>query len=72
MGGGPGYYVGGSSNLDLLRKYQAADRTPPEELLAKLFREDLGVEINPMALRMFIRLRWDRAQVLAHAIHDGK
>lgn len=48
------------------------DKTPPHELLAKAFREDLGVEINPQALRMFVRSRWDRVQKLAHMIHDGK
>jgi len=48
------------------------DTTPPEQTLAKCFREDLGVEINPQALRMFIRMRWDRISTLAHRIHDAK
>lgn len=48
------------------------DSTPPEELLSKAFKEDLGVIIHPQALRMFIRSRWDRIQVLAHKIHEGK
>lgn len=48
------------------------DTTPPEQTLAKCFREDLGVEINPQALRMFIRIRWERISTLAHRIHDGK
>lgn len=44
----------------------------PEILLAKAFKEDLGVEINPQALRMFIRMRWSRVSALAHLIHEGK
>lgn len=44
----------------------------PEVLLAKMFKEDLGVEIDPQALRMFIRFRWGRVSALAHIIHEGK
>lgn len=43
----------------------------PEILLAKCFRDDLGVDINPQALRMFIRARWDRISCLGHKIHEG-
>ena len=43
----------------------------PEVLLSRAFKQDLNVEINPQALRMFIRSRWDRVQKLAHKIHDG-
>jgi hypothetical protein len=42
----------------------------PEVLLAKAFKDDLNVDINPQALRMFIRMRWLRVSGLAHAIHD--
>lgn len=48
------------------------DRTPSHELLARAFKEDLGVDINSQALRMFVRSRWDRVQKLAHLIHEGK
>jgi len=44
---------------------------PPEELLAKMFKDDLGVYVSPQALRIFIRWRWDRIQKAAHAIHDA-
>ncbi|KRQ11919.1 hypothetical protein AOQ73_05790 [Bradyrhizobium pachyrhizi] len=42
-----------------------------EETLARMFREDLGVAIEPQALRMFIRHRFARLSPLAHRIHDG-
>lgn len=48
------------------------DNTPPEVLLAKAFKDDLNVTLNPQALRLFIRWRWERVQKLAHAIHEGK
>lgn len=44
----------------------------PEGLLAEAFRRDLGVTMDPQALRIFIRWRWDRVQKLAHKIHDGQ
>jgi len=43
----------------------------PEHLLADAFQKDLGVTIDPQALRIFIRWRWDRVQKLAHKIHDA-
>ena len=39
---------------------------------SKLPHKDLGVDINPQALRLFILMRWDRVSVLAHAIHERK
>lgn len=59
---------------DTERFDNSAMRDPyvPEETLAKAFKEDLGVDIHPQALRMFIRARWNRISVLAHAIHDGE
>lgn len=42
-----------------------------EQLLAEAFRKDLGVVMDPQALRIFIRWRWDRVQKLAHKIHDA-
>lgn len=44
----------------------------PEILLAKAFKDDLGVEINPQALRMFVRQRWARLATLAHMIHTDE
>lgn len=41
----------------------------PEKLLAREFKDELGVDINPQALRMFIRSRWHRISTLSHAIH---
>lgn len=47
-------------------------RPPSEGEIARMFKENLGVEINPQALRMFIRSRWVELALLAHRIHDGK
>lgn len=43
-----------------------------EELLARMFKEDLGVRVEPQAMRMFVRSRWERLTTLAHRIHEGK
>lgn len=43
----------------------------PEVSLAKAFKSDLNVDINPQALRMFIRTRWSRISTLAHKIHEA-
>jgi hypothetical protein len=48
-----------------------APEPPPEDRIAKMVREDLGVTINPQALRMFIRTRWARVSKAAHEIHDA-
>lgn len=47
------------------------DTRAPEVILAEAFKRDLGVIMDPQALRIFIRWRWDRVQTLAHKIHDG-
>jgi hypothetical protein len=44
---------------------------PPEDRIAKMVRDDLGVSVNPQALRMFIRTRWARLSKAAHEIHDA-
>ena len=46
--------------------------TRSEQLMVDMIREDLGVSIDPMAWRMFIRNRFTRLSPLAHRIHDGK
>lgn len=46
------------------------EATPPEQTLAEAMKKDLGVDISPQALRLFILARWDRVTVLAHAIHE--
>ena len=48
-----------------------ADSREPEVILAEAFKKDLGVTMDPQALRIFIRWRWDRIQALAHKIHDA-
>lgn len=45
-------------------------KLPPEFALAKLLQQELNVDIDPGKLRIFIRLGWDRAAPLLHAIHD--
>lgn len=47
------------------------DRTS-EEVMCAMMKVDLGVDINPQAWRLFLRLRWERFAPLAHRIHDGK
>lgn len=42
----------------------------PEVLLASVLKKDLGIDVHPQALRMFLRWRWDRVETLAHKIHD--
>ena len=41
----------------------------PEWLLAVIIERELGVKIDPMALRMFVRAHWKDVAPLAHAIH---
>lgn len=55
-------------------KYQTAlaqGDPNPEISLAHAFKSDLNVDINPQALRMFIRTRWSRVSTLAHKIHEA-
>ena len=49
---------------------QSLAESSPEELLARLLKKEVGADINPQALRMFIRSKWDRVSTLAHLIHD--
>jgi hypothetical protein len=44
---------------------------PPEERIAKMLKDDLGVTVNAQALRMFIRTRWARLSKAAHEVHDA-
>jgi len=46
-------------------------RSAPEVFLAKMLKDDLGVEVNPQALRMFIRAQWGNVSACAHKIHKG-
>lgn len=43
---------------------------PPEDELSRMLASDLGVSVDPKALRMFLRYRWTRVSSLAHRIHD--
>jgi hypothetical protein len=49
-----------------------ANPIAPEQRIATMVREDLGVTVNPQALRMFIRTRWARLSKAAHEVHDGR
>lgn len=49
-----------------------SDGRTSEAIMVDMIRQDLGVTIDPMAWRMFTRMRFDRLSVLAHRIHDGK
>ena len=48
------------------------DNRSSERIMVDMIKQDLGVEINAQAWRMFVRHRWDRINVLAHRIHEGK
>ena len=43
-----------------------------EQIMVDLIREDLGVNIDPQAWRIFIRTRWDEIHGPAHRIHERK
>lgn len=58
-----------SSNSDY---QQSITEVSSEKQLAIMLKEDLGVVIDSQALRMFIRMRWDRVSRLSHRIHEGK
>lgn len=57
--------------LDQLGKRSISRGPPPEVDLADMLRNELGVEVNHQALRLFVRYHWPRVSILAHAIHDG-
>lgn len=68
--------MGGTTNYNLTNAACAqnqvqGDSRAPEIILSEMLRKDLGVEINPQALRMFLRSRWDRVSKFAHKIHDA-
>lgn len=48
--------------------YQPAS---PEQTLSEALRRELGVHIDPQALRIFIRTHWRTVSVAAHRIHDA-
>lgn len=39
--------------------------------LAKMLKEDLGVEVTPILLRLWLNERWEKVADLAHKIHGG-
>lgn len=40
--------------------------------MVEMLRQDLGIEVNAQAWRMFLRERWTRFAPLAARIHEGK
>lgn len=50
----------------------SSEPSKSEDVMVKMMREDLGVEISAQAWRMFLRHRWERFTPLAHRIHEGK
>jgi hypothetical protein len=42
----------------------------PEGKLAALVNKDLGTNIDPKAMRMFLLHRWDFVQMYSHAVHE--
>jgi hypothetical protein len=43
----------------------------PDAKLAKLFKNETGIDVPSSVMRMFIRANWKRVTVLAHAIHGS-
>lgn len=39
------------------------------QALSKLIRRELDVEIDPVALRYFVKAHWERIKLFGHAIH---
>ncbi len=37
--------------------------------LSELVKNELGVDVNPVLLEAFIKNKWSRISVLAHALH---
>jgi hypothetical protein len=56
---------------DLIPLQYTTVEPPPEERIAKMLKDDLGVTVNAQALRMFIRTRWARLSKAAHEVHDA-
>jgi len=61
----------GLHTQDTQSTFNQEDTRAPEVILAEAFKKDIGVTMDPQALRIFIRWRWDRIQKLAHSIHDA-
>lgn len=49
------------------KESKAADAA---KALARLMEQDFG-HIDPIALKLFIQLKWHRVSTLAHTIHEG-
>lgn len=65
----------GNSNLAEAAQEEARAKVAfadPSESLARLMREELGVEVSSPALFNFIRRRWHRVSALAHKIHEAE
>jgi hypothetical protein len=43
---------------------------PPHKRLASLMNRELGTDIDPRLLRLFIKHHWSKVSTLAHQIHD--
>lgn len=46
------------------------DIIAPEVLLSCMLKNEIGVDVNPQALRLFMRYHWGKVSRLAHKIHD--
>ncbi len=51
---------------------RARPKAAPEKRLADLLRLELGADIHPTAMRIFLRSNWRAVSAYAHAVHDGK
>lgn len=46
-------------------------RVKPEQSLSELMHRELDVDIDPVALKLFIRAYWSRVSAYAHSIHEN-
>jgi transposase len=49
-----------------------AVKLSPEKRLTELLKREVGVDIHPTAMRIFLRSNWRSVSAYAHAVHDGK
>jgi hypothetical protein len=52
--------------------YTTPEEQRPDAKLASLLNRDLGTEISPREMSMFIRANWKLVCAYAHAIHDAE
>lgn len=47
-----------------------AEEVTPAHVLSRLMGDNMGVDIRPELLRLFIKFHWSKIAALAHKIHE--